>query len=353
MISGGITVLIKKYHASCQIDLEQPAFPEQRPTGSPIARPFFVVGSGRSGTTMLRLILAGHPDLYVCPETWFIADLVAHLPRQEPLTPAQLEQAITLITEHYRWPDMGLPAATLRLLLAEAERPTLRAVIDTIYGHLARSAGKPRIGDKTPPYVKILPILAELYPDAQFIHLLRDGRDVAMSHIDAGWWHHRCYQGDQFEWTAAVRAARQFAVNARVGSWLELRYEELVTAPEATVRSLCAYLGEDFAPAMIAFSERLELVPERERRLHPRLTQPITTEANGNWRRLSAMELFVMEACLHRDLVENGYALRYAGPLWRPILALAGFCLTAAGPFLQIAVPALKRRGWVGTRSYL
>ena len=101
---------------------------------------------------MLRLILAGHPDLYVCPETWFIADLVAHLPRQEPLTPAQLEQAITLITEHYRWPDMGLPAATLRLLLAEAERPTLRAVIDTIYGHLARSAGKPRIGDKTPPY---------------------------------------------------------------------------------------------------------------------------------------------------------------------------------------------------------
>lgn len=353
MISGGITVLIKKYHASCQDELEQLALLDETRPGTDVSRPFFIVGAGRSGTTMLRLILAGHSGLHVCPETWFIADLAAHLPRREPLTPMELERAITLITGHYRWPDLGLSETELRRMVADLERPTLRAVIDTIYGRLARAVGKPRIGDKTPLYVRILPTLAELYPDAQFIHLLRDGRDVAMSYIDAGWWRHRCYQGDRFEWTAAVRAARDFASKARAGTWFELRYEELVAAPEVVVRRLCAYLGEGFEPSMIDFPNRVDLVPERERRIHPRLIQPITAAAIGKWQHLSPTELFVMEACLHRDLIENGYALRYAGRMWRPILALAGACLTIASPLLQVIVPAMKRRGLIGARAYL
>lgn len=353
MISGGITVLIKKYNANRQGEPQQLAVLDRAKPGKEVSRPFFIVGAGRSGTTMLRLILAGHSSLHVCPETWFIADLAAHLPLRAPLTPAELELAITLITGHYRWPDMGLTETELRRLVAGLERPTLRATIDAIYGRLAQAVGKPRIGDKTPLYVRILPTLAELYPDAQFIHLLRDGRDVAMSYIDAEWLRHRCYQGDRFEWTAAVRAARDFAAKARAGTWFELRYEDLVAAPQVVVRRLCAYLGEDFEPGMFDFADRVDLVPERERQIHPRLIKPITTEAIGKWQHLSPIELFVMEACLHRDLIENGYALRHAGRMWRPILALAGACLMLASPALQVIVPAMKRRGLIPARAYL
>jgi hypothetical protein len=323
------------------------------PPGENLGRPFFVVGAGRSGTTMLRLMLTGHSNLHVCPETWFIEDLARHLPLRAPLTPSEIERAIALVTHHYRWPDVGLTEADLRALIAGIAQPTLRAILDGIYGSLARSVGKGRIGDKTPVYVRILPVLAELYPEAQFIHLLRDGRDVAMSYIDAGW-RHRCYQDADFEWSAAVRAARRFGPAARPGTWLELRYEDLVANPEMTMRRLCAYLGEAFDPAMVTFPDRLDLVPERERGIHPRLTQSITTETVGKWRRvLSPLELFVMEACLHRDLAASGYDLRHAGRLWYPVLALAGALLKAACPLLLVVVPALQRRGLLGARRYL
>jgi hypothetical protein len=322
------------------------------PEGASLDRPFFVVGAGRSGTTMLRLILAGHPRLHVCPETWFIEDLAKHLPLRRPLTPAELEQAIGIIVNHFRWPDLKLTETELRGLTAVIERPTLRAILDTIYGALARSVGKPRIGDKTPVYVRILPILAELYPEAQFIHLLRDGRDVAMSYIEAGW-HGRCHQGETFEWVVAVKAARRFAATARPGTWLELRYEDLVASPEAVLRPLCAYLGEAFDPAMVTIPDRIDLIPERERSIHRRLATSISTEHVGKWQRtLSPLELFVMEACLYRDLLENGYALRYSGALWRPLLAGAGMLLKAASPLLLVAIPALQRRGILNARRY-
>ncbi|MEO9188434.1 MAG: sulfotransferase, partial [Acetobacteraceae bacterium] len=73
--------------------------------------PFFIVGCGRSGTTLLRLVLSGHSRIEIPPETWFLLALVAHLPLTDPLTPAQVEAAIALITGDYRWPDMQMTAA--------------------------------------------------------------------------------------------------------------------------------------------------------------------------------------------------------------------------------------------------
>jgi hypothetical protein len=224
--------------------------------------PFFIVGAGRSGTTLLRLILAGHSRLHVCPETWFIADLVARLPLRRPLAEHEVADAIEIITSHYRWPDLGLAPQDLRAALEPAVLPTLRTVVDAVYSCLARQAGKPRLGDKTPTYVRILPALAALYPEAQFIHVLRDGRDVAISYIDAGW-PQRCYEGSQFEWIAAVRAARRFARTAPAGTWCEVRYEDLATESEAAIRRICAFLGEKFEPAMMNFSDRTVLVPDR------------------------------------------------------------------------------------------
>ena len=308
-------------------------------------RPFFIVGSGRSGTTLLRLMLSGHSRLHVSPETWFIEQLVETLPIVGALTEPERETALSIITSHYRWPDLGIDAAMLGAELTTAPDASLRGVTDAVYRCLARAAHKMRIGDKTPVYVRILPQLAALYPDAQFIHLLRDGRDVALSFMDAQW-PARCYDGPRFEWTAAVRAARRFGASIGPRSWTEIRYEDLVQTPEPVIRKICAFLGEDFEPAMLDASSRSSLIPEREQQIHRRLAGPIDAGRAGAWQaRLRPTELFVLESCLGPDLRAVGYPLRFNSLIWRPFLSAARAVLLAVGPALTRGVPALKRRG--------
>ena len=98
--------------------------------------PFFVVGAGRSGTTLLRLILAGHSRLHIPPETWFLRSLVRDFPLTGALTQPQFERAIATMVQHERWPDMGLPEDALRRQAAELVKPALVDLIDLVYRHL-------------------------------------------------------------------------------------------------------------------------------------------------------------------------------------------------------------------------
>jgi hypothetical protein len=305
---------------------------------------FFIVGAGRSGTTLLRLILCGHSRLHVAPETWFIADLLAELPACGALDAAQCARAGEIMVGHYRWPDLGIDRDEMRAEIAALRTPDLRAIIDLGYARLGRAAGKPRVGDKTPVYVRCLTELAALYPEAKFIHLLRDGRDVAQSYIGAGW-PQRCYEGSAFEWTQAVRSARAFALPARM---LEVRYEALAAEPEAQTRRICGFLGEAFEPGMLDVADRVDLVPVRERSIHGGLGRGVNAEAAGAWRRRSgAAQNFVMEACLARELRANGYALRFGGARWRAPLVTLRFVFMAGGPLLMRFVPAMQRRGYL------
>src|SRR5215472_16498276 len=95
--------------------------------------PFFIVGAGRSGTTLLRLILTGHPRIHILPETWFIRDLVKELPLDEPLEQDQVIRAVEIITMGYRWPDMKICADELRISATLLKSPKLVDVINLVY----------------------------------------------------------------------------------------------------------------------------------------------------------------------------------------------------------------------------
>lgn len=314
--------------------------------------PFFIIGSGRSGTTLLRLILAGHSRLHIPPETWFLLGLVEELPLQGVLAPAQVERAVSIMTKDYRWPDMGIAADDLRRWAAALLEPSLADIVGLVYRRHLEIAGKPRFGDKTPVYFQIVPKLAELYPGAKFIHLIRDGHDVAMSWIDLGY--DRYYERPGFEWTAVMQTRRTYVNGPYWHQMMEVKYEELVSDPEGTTRRICAFLGEVFEPAMLDWHERTTLVPERERSIHPKLGQPISSDATGRWKtRLSALECFAIEACLHRDLRQLGYQLRYSGAAWRPFLDACGWVLFATAPLLGRGTRYLRRRNLFPKRAYI
>lgn len=313
-----------------------------KPQPMPDNTPFFIIGAGRSGTTLLRLILAGHSRLHIPPETRFICPLVHELPLSGELTPAQIDRAVTIMTGDYRWCDMDIAADDLRRWAIGLRGPRLVDVINLVYQRFLASAHKPRFGDKTPIYFEIVPELAALYPGAKFIHLIRDGRDVAISRIDVDW--ERYYERDRFEWTLAMAKRQEYLHSPYAGQILEVRYEDLVSDLEGTVRQLCAFLDEQFEPAMLNWQQLTALVPARERHIHGKLGQRVSSDDIAVWRhRLSAIECFAMEACLYHDLEQLGYPLRFARSVWRPLLCATGGLLHATAPLLERSVRSLKR----------
>jgi hypothetical protein len=305
--------------------------------------PFFIVGAGRSGSTLLRLILAGHSRLHIPPETWFISDLVQELPLRGALTHGHIQRCIEIMTRNYRWPDMGIPADDLRRWSVDLENPALTDVINLVYLWHLQQSGKQRFGDKTPHYIQIVPELAVLYPEAKFIHLIRDGRDVAISQIDLGW--DSYYERNKFDWSVAMELRRRYLKSPCAGRILEIRYEDLIRHSAATVQQICAFLNEAFEPAMLEWHHLTKLVPSRERHIHRRLEQPLSGEKVAGWQhRLSALECFAVEACLHRDLTQLGYQLRFSGTGWQLPLGATGSLLRALAPWLRGGVRRLKKR---------
>jgi hypothetical protein len=137
----------------------------------------------------------------------------------------------------------------------------IRGFFEGIQGDYARSRGKERWADKTPRYALMLPLLLRIFPDAQVVHVIRDARDVAVSHRKRfGYW--SCLKSTA-KWPRYVGTARRAARDLPEGTYREVRYENLAGDPEATLRGLLAWLGEDWDPAVLDFDKARHDVPAR------------------------------------------------------------------------------------------
>src|SRR5207248_810105 len=137
----------------------------------------FIVGAGRSGTTLLRMMLDAHPELAIPPETHFIPPLKQLWDE----SPQPGDAVIDALLEHQSWADFDIDPDRFRARLESSGAANLTDVLRAFYSMYAEQKGKSRWGDKTPLYVMAMPTIAELLPEAHFIHMIRDGRDVALS----------------------------------------------------------------------------------------------------------------------------------------------------------------------------
>jgi len=151
--------------------------------------PIFIVGAPRSGTTMLQYRLRNHPHISLpTGESHFFIPLYRNLESFGDLRQVdnirRVLQAMHEQSRDFLETDLhGVKFDVDRLareLHAEG-RHTMPAIISGLFEKNARGEGKSRWGDKTPYYVMHLPKLLEWFPDAQIVHLIRDGRDVALS----------------------------------------------------------------------------------------------------------------------------------------------------------------------------
>jgi Sulfotransferase family len=315
------------------------------PEGAATTGPFFIVGCGRSGTTLLRMMLASHSRLSIPPETWYLIPLVQRFSVDRPLAAEEIEGAVSLITGHDRWQDLKLDAQEYRREVSRLTRPCLRDIVDVVYRLHREAEGKARWGEKTPQYIEIVPQLLRMYPDARFIHLVRDGRDVAKSIQAREWTGSRWLHDNTRWWTETIEWHWRWARSAMGDRILPVHYEDLVLETEMTLRRICRFIGEEFEPRMLSWQRVVdEQVSPREHMQHKKLKLKIGAEGVSRWKReMSAREVFIAEAFMGSNLRRLGYELRYSSRLWAP-----AFLLTRCGcrmilPAYQFA--ARVRRG--------
>ena len=287
-------------------------------------RPFFIVGSGRSGSTLLRVILANHARISIPPETWFVLDLVRKFSANQPLTAKQQLEAIEMVTSHYRWPDLNIQTDELKGWVGLQEEPSLRGFLETIYQQYARREGKDVWGDKTPPYVNILPELSDLFPEARFIHLVRDGHDVSKSFQKMGTYGPALY-ANASEWKKSINAFRSASARDSIKSrTIEIRYEQLVLDTVPTINRICDFIGIEFAPTMLDWEHDLgDKIPSREAHIHSKLSRKPKASDAFRWEKeMSGLEVFTIESHIANELKWAGYKVRFGNLGWKPVLLM-------------------------------
>ena len=221
----------------------------------------FVVGVGRSGTTLLRMMLDAHPDLAIPPETHFVNDLLI-AGEKIRLSPERLVKTV-VHDRHRRWGDFGISEQAYLERLQAIPQLNSSDAIRAFYELYAELHDKTRWGDKTPDYVKRVRRIGRALPEARFVHVIRDGRDVALSHnkrIQRRQLDHKppVPAGEMARrWRKRIDKARYDAES--VGDrYIEIRYEDLVTDTEPTLRRVCELIEIDYSPAMLEYHERAE-----------------------------------------------------------------------------------------------
>jgi sulfotransferase family protein len=204
--------------------------------------------------------------------------------------------------------EWGVTAEDVRARLPA--RASFNDVVDAVYRAYAGARGKRRYGDKTPAYMQHLALLDRVFPGAQYVHIVRDGRDAGLSFVDMrrkprfNLGRPRRLAEFACAWRLEIEGAQQFGAQLGPARYLELRYEDLVAEPEARLREVCGFLGLEFEPAMLEYHRDVD--PGRLQD-HPRLAEPPRKDVR-RWRdQMRAHDLELFEAIASRLLDRFGY----------------------------------------------
>jgi len=273
--------------------------------------PIFIVGVPRSGTTLLRVLLDSHPNIACGPETPWLARGTHSI---KGLYRFMAEDSLGYVKSY------NVPQKELRKKTAE--------FVDGLFMAYATSKNKSRWAEKTPDHSLEIPFLADIFPNACFVHIVRDGRDVACStsilseeRKAVSEWHSNnllmddgvvatnTVQNSALRWLTWLRRIEREL--SRVRRSYTLRYEDLVAAPEQELRRLMTFIGEEFSPTMLDYMKRKHDYPDWEWGSRDvKRSKGVSTRSVRRWeKQLEPAVITELEGLLGETLLHYGYEI--------------------------------------------
>ena len=275
--------------------------------------PIFIVGAPRSGTTLLQYMLRSHPNIGIpTGESHFFIPLLKNEDKYGDLS--RLDNVKKVLQVMYKqsqdFLDTDLHGIKFEIgsiaeKIVDSGINSMEGIIASIFTYNAEGEGKKRWGDKTPYYVLHMPFIKSFFPDAQFIHIIRDGRDCALSMIERqkDFGIINMYHAAKY-WQQYVETGKMDGENLGKDHYLEIRYEELLDCPEKSLRTICDFLGEPYSETLINFKK------SSERGKTPLLQSPIQKKNKNKWKtKMSNQEIKIFEGAAGNTLKKYGYDL--------------------------------------------
>jgi protein-tyrosine sulfotransferase len=273
--------------------------------------PFFIIGSGRSGNTLLRSILSGNSDISIPPESYRIPFAIKKFHifnnRDWEDIVSQVLKEFEDCKEFYTW-EIDITDAQKRLENIADSKRTLSNIFDELFCTYAEkhSPGSKIWGDKTPMNTLYLDWIGTVFPRSKFIHIIRDGRDVASSYLKMERYDTILEAANR--WINSIESAQSFGSKIKE-NYIEIRYEELVTKPEEVIKDTCDFLDIDYDSKMLDHTKQVKKLGDTDKEHHSNLSKPISSDSVGKWRNnLSESDQESITKLLHKHLQRLGYA---------------------------------------------
>lgn len=268
--------------------------------------PFFILGTGRSGTSLIRRVLDSHPRLAV-PDESHLYNLFFPLHRHyKDLSIEKNQERLIediLSTLHIKnW----LPRLNKNEILKRIKTPDFAGVVDAVIGSWAENQNKVRWGEKTPQHIFYWKEILNSFPNSKIIHIVRDGRDVSLSFINAKFGPKTVHAAAK-RWRNELLQIQMLKNHIPSHQFMEIRYEDFLDKPEKVLKQICQFLGEEFLPEMLNFQSK-KTTSYVEKVNKENLKKPLLKDNKIKWlNQMSKHDLRIFEAICYPQLIEYKY----------------------------------------------
>ena len=277
--------------------------------------PFFIVGNPRSGTTLLRAILSKHQDVFIPPENGTLGEMIRTFGRYRW---SSWQTVVSLIFDEFQkgyefhhW-NIDLERLKRSAESMPLENRSLAGLMHLIYRSYGadHAPGKIRWGDKSVPGSSFhLWKVALVFPQAKYIHMVRDGRDCIASSVKAGFFG-KNYRYAAYAWKDNLKECRKFGEKVKKENrFLEIRYEDLISSPKRQIDALCRFLELEPTETLLNYHNIPQNLPDvLSIPHHENVGKPLFRDSIGKWKQqIPESEVKSISRIIKDELAFYGY----------------------------------------------
>ena len=278
-------------------------------------KPIFIIGYERSGTTLLMAMLGCHPRIAIPEVGWLFPRIY---PWRYTYGDLSIDSNFRIMAAEMLFglnqPLWGMSlnpmTAVDEIISLVSEARVLPGIYATMHLRYAKEFGnKPRWGQKTPNNLYFVPQILDNFPNAQFIFITRDGRDACATSVESAFGAGNIY-GAAYTWNAANTFVKPFREKYDSSTWLDVKYEGLVRETVKTLKKICEFIGEQYAPEMLEFYRTSTGVARGKQRDHAPLGHAVSDRYVGIYKHLlSIRDQQIYAAVAGETHREAGYEL--------------------------------------------
>ena len=274
-------------------------------------QPVFIISSGRSGTTLMRSMLVASEQVAIPAETQILHNLLVKFKAYEGLGWADLSRLMIAEFESHHnfnmW-ETNLAAAYQKIVNLPEEERSLARIIDEVYmTYATEKFPKAKVwGDQSPIHTFYLPYIHKIFPEAKYMHLVRDGRDVVSSMVKR--------HGDDYlyeavyRWKTSIKKTDEFQKKLGLDQYIEVRYEDLVQKSEETLKQISQFIHIEYTPRMLDYWKLPTTIEHKYKAFHQNLGKPVFASSVGKWKeRLTPQQQDYVIKSISVELKQKGY----------------------------------------------